>query len=306
MTQIAPRKWNGKPIAMPGIVSGMPLEYYHSADVCVEPSVSSSGMRTLINRSPKHYWSESPYNPTRIERPETDALRLGRAAHHLLFGEANFQAKFAIRPRTINGVAWHGNRLECRGWLSQMNDAGLTVITPEVIKHMSGELAENPLVRAGILNGAIEQSLFAKDAATGVWMRARPDAIPNDSMDFADLKTTRSVSYNDLVRTIGEYGYHMQAGMLNLLCRALFKKPMNSFSLVFCESEPPHAVRVVSLKDADIARGEKQCLRAIATFAKCWHESKWPGPGGEQTDATYIELSEYEQKRIDDQLKHNL
>jgi hypothetical protein len=263
-------------------------------------------MRTLFNDSPAHYWSQSVYNPQRILRTETKALSLGRAAHHLLFGEAEFSRLFTLRPASINGEPWQGNKLICKGWLAEAAAAGLTVLTMEQmenIKRMAGQLAAHPLVRAGILNGNIEYSMIAKDPATGVWIKARPDAMPNDSFDFADLKTSRSVKHYDLTRSISEFAYHMQAGMLNLVCRQLFKRPMNSFTLVFVESEPPNCVRVVTLKEADIVRGEKQCLNALGMFSKCWHEKHWPGPGGDQQDAAYVELPEYEQKRIDDRLK---
>jgi hypothetical protein len=38
-------QWTG-PIGMPGIYAGMPIETYHSAEAAIEPSVSSSGLRT--------------------------------------------------------------------------------------------------------------------------------------------------------------------------------------------------------------------------------------------------------------------
>src|ERR1700677_1705472 len=124
------RKWDGKSIKMPGVISGMPLEKYHAADACYEPSISSSGLRTIFNKSPKHYWCSSPYNPNRIEPEETEALVLGRAAHHLLFGEADFRRSFAIRPATINGESWHGSKTICKAWLYQAEESGLTVLTP--------------------------------------------------------------------------------------------------------------------------------------------------------------------------------
>lgn len=300
------RKWNGKPIGLPGIVSEVPIEVYHSAEACIEPSVSSSGLRTMFTKSPKHYWARSPYNPNRIEPEETEALILGRAAHHLLFGEADFQNVFTLRPLTINGEAWNGNKLVCRGWLKQQAEKGLTVLTPaqlETIKGMAFALAGHPIVKAGILNGSIEHSWFAKEPSTGLWMKARPDATPTDSLDFADLKTCRSVQREDIIRSVRDFSYHMQAGMLSILCRELLKTTMNSFSLVFVEKEPPFCVRVVTLKENDIERGERQCRAMIRLFAKCMETKHWPGPGGDQTDAEYVELPEWDQKRIDEALK---
>ena len=303
------KTWNGKPIAMPGIVSDMPIEFYHSKDACVEPSISSSGLRTIFNKSPKHYWCSSVYNPERIEPEETEALILGRAAHHLLFSQSDFRKLFTVRPLTINGEAWHGSKIICKVWTKKAQDEGLTILTPvqlDQIKGMAMSLSEHPLVKAGILNGQIEQSMFVKEPVTGIWLKARPDAMPTDSADMVDLKTCRSVQREDIIRSIRDHAYHMQAGLLSILCQELLKRRMNSFSLVFIEKTPPYCTRVVTLKETDIERGERQCRAALKIFSECWKSKHWPGPGGDQTDAEYTELPEYEQKRIDERLKLEL
>jgi hypothetical protein len=97
----------------------------------------------------------------------------------------------------------------------------------------------------------------------------RPDAIPNDAGDFADLKTTTSVQTADLARTIAEYGYHQQAALIAAGWHAITGKDIASFSFVFIESKPPFCTRIVTLKDDDLARGERQNFVAIKTFAKC-------------------------------------
>jgi len=302
---LKPREWDGQSVKMPGIVSGVPLDTYHS-DCCVEASISSSGLRQIWNQSPAHYWCQSPYNPDRIEDDETDALTLGRAAHHLLFGEKDFREIFTLRPASINGETWHGSKTACKLWLEKANADGLTVITSEQLKHIKGmaiSLAQHPLVKAGLLNGLIEHSIFAKDRETGLWLKARPDCIPTDSLDMADLKTTTSVDYQRLVWSVRDYAYQMQAGLLNMLCRAVLGQPLNSFSLCFVEKTPPYCVRVVTLKDNEIDRGERQCRAALRMFADCMKANHWPGPGGDQQDAEYLELDQRTQEIIDARLK---
>jgi hypothetical protein len=119
MSALTVRKWDRRPIVMPGIVSGIPISTYHSAGITEGPSISSTGLRAIYNpaahhsTSPAHYWITSPHNPKRAEVDETASIILGRAAHHLLFGEKAFKELFAIRPATINGVKWHGSKPEC-------------------------------------------------------------------------------------------------------------------------------------------------------------------------------------------------
>jgi hypothetical protein len=294
------RKWDRKPITEPGIYSGVPMDVYHGANLCDAPSISSSGLRKLSNQSPAHYWCESPYNPDRIEREETSSLTLGRAAHHLLLGEDDFNTLYIVRPDK-----WDSWRTDAaKAWKQDQEAAGRTVLLPgqlDVIRGMARSLAAHPLIDAGILNGAIEQTIVWKCKDTGVWLKARPDAIPNDAGDFADLKTTTSVQTADLARTIAEYGYHQQASLIASGWHAVSGKDIASFSFVFIESKPPFCTRIVTLKDDDLARGERQNFVAIKTFAKCMETGEWPGPGG--ADAEYLALPTWAQTRIDHQLE---
>ncbi|MDB5584844.1 MAG: hypothetical protein JWR80_10020 [Bradyrhizobium sp.] len=293
-------KWDRKPITEPGIYSGVPMDVYHGANLCDGPSVSSSGLRALSNKSPAHYWCESPYNPDRIEREETSSLTMGRAAHHLLLGEDDFNTLYIVRPDKWD--SWRTN--DAKAWKAAQEAEGRTVLLStqlDVIRGMARSLAAHPLIDAGILNGAIEQTIVWRCKDTGVWLKARPDAIPNDAGDFADLKTTTSVQTADLARTIAEYGYHQQAALIAAGWHAIAKKDIESFSFVFIESKPPYCTRIVTLKDDDLARGERQNFVAIKTFAACMASGEWPGPGG--ADAEYLALPTWAQTRIDHQLE---
>lgn len=294
------KKWDGKTISQPGIYENVPMSVYHGADLCDGPSVSSSGLRRLIGQSPAHYWCESPYNPDRIEREETASLTLGRAAHHLLLGEDDFNTLYIVRPDKWDSWRTDASKI----WRADQEAAGRTVLLTaqlEVIRGMARSLAAHPLIDAGILNGAIEQTIVWKCKDTGIWLKARPDAIPNDAGDFADLKTTTSVQTSDLARTIAEYGYHQQAALIAAGWHAIAGKDIESFSFVFIESKPPFCTRIVTLKDDDLARGERQNFVAIKEFAKCMASGEWPGPGG--ADAEYLALPTWAQTRIDSQLE---
>jgi len=293
-------KWQRKPITEPGIYSGVPMNVYHGADLCDGPSVSSSGLRKISSQSPAHYFCESPYNPNRIEQKETDSLTLGRAAHHLLLGEDDFNTHYVVRPDKWDSWRTDASKI----WRIDQESAGKTVLLTaqlETIRGMARSLASHPLIDAGILNGAIEQTIVWKCKDNGVWLKARPDAIPNDAGDFADLKTTTSVQSADLARTIAEYGYHQQAALIAAGWHALTGKDVASFSFVFVESKPPFCTRIVTLRDDDLARGERQNFVAIKTFAHCMETGEWPGPGG--ADAEYLALPSWAQARIDHQLE---
>jgi hypothetical protein len=301
-------RWDGEQITQPGVYSRLPLDDYHRGDICDGPSVSSTVLRTLWDESPAHAWAKSPLNPHRVEDTASDWKNIGRAAHHLLTAEIGFADAFVVRPEMLDGEKWHGNRKECKRWLAAQKRAGLTVLTAanvEVIKGMAISIGAFPLVQAGALNGLIERSLFWKDKETGLWLKARPDAIPSDSGDFSDIKTTGSVLYRDLQKSIADFGYNQQAALTFEGARALDIEA-NSFTLIWVEKKPPFCVRATQLKDDDIQRGMKQNRMALRTFADCLARGVWPGPGDERDDAEYVDMPDWRRTQIDERLKFEL
>lgn len=303
MTAITPWK-RGMVIDRPGIYSGVPMSVYHSQALCDGPSVSSSGLRKIFNESPAHFYCTWDGNPAREDDGDSAALILGRAAHHLLLGEAEFSTLFIGRPENIAGAPWQGNRTVCREWLKEQEAAGRTVLKPDDIKTIRGmaqALAAHPLVQAGALQGNVEMTLCWPCKDTGIWKKSRPDVIPNDSGDMVDMKTTTSVLRDELQRTIATYGYSQQGALIHEGWQAVTGKAPESFTLCFVEKSPPYCVRFVTLWHEDLMRGERQNYAAAQTFKRCLEANEWPGPGG--ADAEYLALPEWMQKRIDGQLE---
>jgi hypothetical protein len=299
--------WNGKPISEPGIYSGVGIEAYHGADLCAGPSISSSGLRTIFADSPMAYWVESPLNPKRIEPEEREHFSLGRAAHHLFLGEAEFARYFAARPEELNGKPWNGNRTDCRDWIEHVTGQGLTILTPAQIEQIRGMagllpwqegledsgLRNSPVVGAGALKGLIEHTIVARDPETGVYLKSRPDVIPLSSTEFNDLKTTVSVDYDSLQRTLGDYRYDMQASLASLCLEQAAGVAFTSFAFIFVMKKPPHAVEVVELTARDLDEARLDLMAAIRTFAHCLETGRWPGPGGGRADARFVERSNW-------------
>jgi hypothetical protein len=298
-----------------GCYAGIPLEEYH-ADLCVGPSVSSSGLRIIYHKSPLHFFDQSYLNPSREERDEAKADRewavLGSASHSLLVGGVgSFRDSFVIRPRFApdrTGRAWHASNHSCQEWMIARHREGKMVLTDaqvEVVRGMAIQLSKHPMVAGGVLDGLIERSLIWRDPETGVWLKSRPDAIPTDSGDVADLKTTRSVVMSDVVRTIGELSYHQQAALIADGLKAVFDIEMKSFTLVMVEKTRPFCVRVTPpMHQDDIERGRRQNRVALRTFANCLESGRWPGPDpGDDSGPRSLNLSVPQRERIDARLR---
>lgn len=280
-------------IDKPGIYS-LTMDEYHG-QCCVGPSVSSTGVRTIFDASPAHFFVNSSLNPDREPEEVTDAFSLGRAAHHLLLGEEAFSTQFIVRPEELDGEKWQGNRTVCKKWLANQANKGITVLKAEQIKAIRGmahSLNNHPLIQGGILNGEIEKSLIWKDAETGIWLKARPDAIPNASGDFADLKTTVQIGF-DLDKAVSKMRYDMQAALVKMACKAVLGFDMAEFSFVFVEKTPPYCVDVLVLSKEDIELAERDVRAALRTLAYCIKTGDWFGPSGTQRDGRYVHISDW-------------
>lgn len=290
---------DGEVVTRPGIYD-MSLGWYH--DACADgPSISSSGLRTMWSQSPAHYWLTSPLNPVRIKREAKAEFDLGSAAHHLLLlGRKGFDKTFSVRPER-----WNDWRTDAsKAWRTQEEKAGKIVITITDLENIAGmarSLSAHPVVRAGALDGLVERSLIYQDPETGAWVKVRPDAIPTDDGVFADLKTTTGVDNDTLQRSIGDYGYFAQAALVGSASRAVLNMEMESFSLIFVEKTPPWCVRVITLKDDDLLRGDGINRAMLHRFMTCVGSGVWPGPG-DSSDAELMGLQPYLQNRIDARL----
>lgn len=302
------QKFNGKKISRPGIYADVPMSVYHG-DCCTGPSISSTGLRRMLPPlgSPEDFYDSCPYNPDRAESEDTKSLLLGRMAHFLIFGDQEFKKAFVKQPElTPQGDKWQNNRTYCKAWRAKQIVNGLAIFTQDMLDQVeciAKALSKHPLVRAGILNGEIERSWFWQDKETGVWLKARPDATPNDSMDFADLKLTSSVYEDDLRRTIRTYGYFQQGAMMAMACKELLAKDMHSFTLVFVKSTRPHSVHTITLEPADIALGIRSNRLALRKFVHGMKTGEWPGPNGVCNDARYLAMKDWDRKAIDEMLK---
>lgn len=295
----------GTIITEPGAYLNVPMEFYHGQPTD-GPSISSSGLRTIFTQSLKHYWDGSPLNPDRAEFTDTEFTILGRAAHHLLLGEADFSRFFVIRPDTIEGEKWQGNKTICKKWLAEQELARLTVVTPaqmEQIRGMAAALAAEPIVQGGILNGYVEVSLFWKDAETGIWLKSRPDVVPNESGDTSDLKCVSDVSDDGISKALGDRGYHQQGALIGEAFREVLGMEMEHFSLVYVEGKRPHSVRIDEPHPEEITQGYEENHAALRLFKRALDNGYWPGPKNVSGDGGYIRRTKWAREQSERRLK---
>ncbi len=301
--------WDGKPISKPGLYSHIPMDAYHSQAICFVTSVSSSGLRRVLDDnggSPAHFYVEWDGNPDRVEPEDKKHFTVGRAVHHLMLGQANFAKEFIIRPvelpepKTGEMKAWNGNRTVCREWVARAQATGRTILTFDMvsdIKAMAIRLGRNPYVRDGLLGGDVERTMIWRDQKTGLWCKARPDSIPTASGDFSDLKTTPSAHPVDIQRAVTDHAYHQQMALIRTGAREVLKIEPSTFSLIFQEKKPPYCSAVKILHKDDLDLGERQNRAALDLIARCIKEKDWPGPS--EYNVQQVRLQDFYKNRVE-------
>jgi hypothetical protein len=299
--------WNGRPITTPGWYSNIPIEAYHAAGICEGVAVSSSNLRKCWTHSPAHMNAQWCENPDADPITPSRFMILGQAAHHLFLGEDDFASKFIAQPaeypdkKTGLKKPWHNGSDYCKAWNDKYSDRIIVTLKElQAIIEMSKSMAAEALVQQGLLTGHVECSGFIKDQETGLWIKVRPDVIPTDSGDFADLKTASEVTTVALMKSIRTYSYHQQGSLIWEVCETL-SQPFESFILMFIETAKPFCARSVPLTDDDLARGRLQNRWALRKIKQCMELKHFPGPG--EGDTSAMPLSKDERERIDARLK---
>jgi hypothetical protein len=263
----------GTIIDQPGLYR-TPLEWYHQ-QCCEGPSFSSSGLRTIVNESPWHFWSRSPLNPDAYPQAPKHHFDLGKAAHALILGDEVFEDHYVVSPysdfRTKDAKLW-------RDW---MRAKGLTVITESdlgTIQYISENLARSPEAKSALTGDLAEISMIWQDEVTGLWIKSRPDMIPSDGTGFSDLKTTQDASKIGVQRAITKFRYDMQLALGVAGVHALIGDIDPECYLIFVQTSEPYTVTPVKLDADTIYYARCWNRKAIDLAAKCLRENHWPMP----------------------------
>lgn len=261
-------------------VYDIPIEQYHS-DCCDGPSVSASGLSTIINECPAIFWESTYLNPNAVPDRSTHAFDVGRAAHSLVLGEPEFAKYFAISPFDDFRTK------EARAWRDAETRTVLKAKDFEAISDMAAAQKRSPQVANAFRDGRPEMSLIWRDEETGVWVKSRPDWLPNEpTREFAiDYKSCRSIKPRVLGAAVFDYGYHCQAAMIvDAIEIVLGVKPLGVAHVVQ-EKDRPYLAELRMFSPEQLDFGRLEYRRALRIFAECWERHlagkperiAWPG-----------------------------
>lgn len=271
------------PITEPGLYA-VSAERYHSAALCDGPSLSSTALRTIINDGLEAYWARSPYNLDALTPPNRDAFRLGEAAHVALLEPHLLAERVAVSPYDDYRMK------DARAWRADAAAAGRLILTRaelEQLKAMRAALDRSPRVRNALTAGRAEQSLVWRDEETGLWLKARPDFLPNDRARLiVDYKTAASVGDDWATKAALDYRYDIQAWLQIEGVRKVLGIEPRGVLYIVQEKTAPYRVklRLIDCQDPvsgrlssrDLLRiAEADARAALRDFRRCYDSGDW-------------------------------
>lgn len=249
-----------------GIVEGMSEEDYRAA-----PGLSSTDLRTIVNKSPAHYKF--------AEREETPAMALGTAIHMALLETDKFASKYCQKPDGMSFATKEG-----KTWKEANQDKTILSFDDyEKCRKIYSAVQTNKMAKELLKDTRKELSYFWKDKDTGLLLKCRIDALKPDGT-IVDIKTTEDASLNGFRRSMTNYNYKTQAmfymeGIKDML--GLEQYP--EFKYLVIEKSSPHVMAsyvngVESLKAAYV-----EFKHGLEKYKWCKDNDSWPGYDSETT-----------------------
>lgn len=282
------KRREGPLITEPGAYPDIEAEDYHgNIDLLPEPSLSSTGVKTLLSKSPFHFWHNSPLNPNRPPEVEKIHFAFGKMAHDIILLPDRVDDFYHVLP---TGFAWNKTvQFECEiEEAKEAREAGKTLIAQkdaDTAHRVAEVLRLNDLAMACLTNGVTEETLVWKDEETGVWLRARPDFRPNSIVERRELRVVADLKFvaethmspKGFSKAIANFGYHISAAMYWEGIEKIHGIAPTHWVHVPVEKDAPHSVAVYELPMEDIERGRQMVRRGARLFANCLSADKWPG-----------------------------
>ena len=171
-------------ITKPGIYRGV-SEADYRADPCPSPSLTQSLCKILIERSPRHAWTECPRLNPQYEYDDDTKYDIGNVAHRLMLGRGK-------EIEVVQFADWR--KKEAQEAREKAADEGRIA----VLQHQFDQAADMVAAARAQLDKHEDSDAFTAGAGevmiaweeNGVWFRSLIDWLHDDLRTVDDFKTT--------------------------------------------------------------------------------------------------------------------
>jgi hypothetical protein len=237
-----------------------------------DSALNSGVIVDFVHHSPKRARSRLARSTDKI----TSSMRIGIAFHMRVLEPRRFKEEVAV---------YEGRRdlrtLEYRTFLEDSNLDPRNALSPseaEQVQHMYEALEQNEHAFHLLTRAIPEATAYAKHHETGLWLKARPDALHKDRI--VDLKTTAPKHFRPLGfrEHAKRYGYPLQVGFYALVTR-LIGFDIKAAHIVAVENEFPFDVVPYRIDQPKLEILIAEIENALRGYAECLATGVWPGVG---------------------------
>lgn len=313
-----------------GLMAGLPEHLYHRGLVDGEESLSHSGMKVLLGKTPAHFRHEVDHPEQREEAKHFD---LGAAVHARVLGAGATIAEIRTGESSSEHPFGDGkpyDNFRTKDAQTKRDLAYSLGLVPILAKDVARVQAMEQALRRHRLaaelleagSGTPEVSGFARDPDSGVLLRGRFDWWRGNEGLIVDFKTVgRLADARSFAKAVWDHGYFLQDPTYRHIA-GLRGVEIDRFEFVVQETMPPFEVHVFHLDEPTIELGRHRMRKAVDLYAECVASGRWPGypsdvstevgvpawafrelhdePGGERvasrpalTDQTFAELDSF-------------
>lgn len=249
----------------PGMYAGVPDAAYFAA------RATNHSTLTQMLRSPAHFRAKRDAK----EHRESDAMRLGSAAHMMLFQPD--RVADATIPPPINPKTLQPYGSETKAWAQYVEEnPGKLIVTPdewESSKAMVEAINKNTLM-SPVFNAATYNELVVVWYECDVLCKAKIDALVPGVM-AADLKTTLDAEERAFVGKVQHLNYYTQAAFYLMACESVGMKNMD-FMFAVVEKEDPWGTNTFLLGQKFRMIGRAHVHEWLRKVAECQASGHWP------------------------------
>jgi hypothetical protein len=273
---------------------GEPLTW---EEYCAKPGLSHSAMKDLAV-SPLRFWYRH-LRPDREPEEPTPEMQIGSALHCAVLEPKEFDRRYACELLAPEGclvtIEDLRNFIRSRGGVPkgtrkidvvqqvaaidpdqpifdvleteyQVQHAGKTIFKLDAWQRIAGAaeaLMNEPRIQEILRDGVAEVAMFRADPDTGVVRKGRMDWVtPGLTLDLKTFSQRKGDSIERSIhRAIWQEGYHTQAWTYAFLRG--WPDWRGQHLLAFVESDPPHEVRLVSLRERNGREANLYWTRAM-------------------------------------------
>ena len=258
----------------PGIYPGVEETAYHSGTFGPSDSLSSTEAKRILEAPAVLRWYRD--NP----QPHKNAYDFGHLVHAMVLGTGLEVIEIPEHLLASNGAASTKAAKEFIATARIDGKIPMKAKDLEAPRSVADAVLNDPVAGPLFEHGMAEQSIYAQDSETGVWMRGRLDWV-TDSEDktlLVDLKTTAGdASASAFTREAAKLEYAVQREFYRQIWEQTTGETEPRFLHVVVSKKPPYLVGVYEFDFEYELIGKAKVRRAIDTYKKCMQTGEWPG-----------------------------